>query len=164
MIFPLRLISVFVVVAALLIGCDFRLRGNLALPNAISSLQIQAPMYLANELAILLDSNGVVLASDRNDADAILVVERETFDKRTLSIDSHTGKEREHELVYMISYRVLATDGRELLPQRTVNLVRDYVFDEDAVLATSQEESISYQEMRQDAALQILHHLAAWYP
>nr|VFK48748.1 MAG: LPS-assembly lipoprotein [Candidatus Kentron sp. TC]VFK52635.1 MAG: LPS-assembly lipoprotein [Candidatus Kentron sp. TC]VFK65082.1 MAG: LPS-assembly lipoprotein [Candidatus Kentron sp. TC] len=152
----------FIMVFFLLTGCGFHLRGSFVLPNGISSLYIQAPMHLANELAVLLESNGIIVASASNDADAILRVEREAYDKRTLSVDSDSGKEREHELVYVIFYRVLKSNGEELIPQQTVNLVRDYVFDEDAVLGTSQEEGILYQEMREDAAWQILRRLAAW--
>nr|VFJ48583.1 MAG: LPS-assembly lipoprotein [Candidatus Kentron sp. FW]VFJ49975.1 MAG: LPS-assembly lipoprotein [Candidatus Kentron sp. FW] len=163
MIFPLRLIGVFIIAASLLLGCGFHLRGSFALPNGISSLYVQAPIYFANELVMLLEGNGIVVARNRNDADAVLVVEQEAFDKRTLSVDSSTGKEREHELSYAVSYRVLAADGRELLPQQTVNFVRDYVFDEDAVLSVGHEENILSQEMRQDAARQILRRLAAWH-
>nr|VFJ86221.1 MAG: LPS-assembly lipoprotein [Candidatus Kentron sp. LFY]VFJ92633.1 MAG: LPS-assembly lipoprotein [Candidatus Kentron sp. LFY] len=164
MIFPLRLIGIFIIAASLLTGCGFHLRGNFTLPDSMSSLYIQVPTHLANELMVLLEGNGIAIAPDRDVANAILVVEQESFDKRTLSVDSKSGKEREHELAYTISYRVLATDGRELLPKRTINLVRDYVFDESAVLGTTQEEGVLYKEMRQDAAHQILRHLAAWSP
>nr|VFK13102.1 MAG: LPS-assembly lipoprotein [Candidatus Kentron sp. LFY] len=164
MIFPLRLIGIFIIAASLLTGCGFHLRGNFTLPDSMSSLYIQVPTHLANELMVLLEGNGIAIAPDRDAANAILVVEQESFDKRTLSVDSKSGKEREHELAYTISYRVLATDGRELLPKRTINLVRDYVFDESAVLGTTQEEGVLYKEMRQDAAHQILRHLAAWSP
>jgi len=171
MILPLRLIGVFIIVATLLTGCDFHLRGNFALPNTISSLYIQIPTYsfneltaLLDELTVLLEGNGIAVASDRKSADAVLVVEKETFDKRTLSVDSKTGKEREHELAYTISYRVLATDGKEILSPQTVNLVRDYVFDEVAVLGTNQEKNVLYQEMRQEAAHRILRRLVAWSP
>nr|VFK21213.1 MAG: LPS-assembly lipoprotein [Candidatus Kentron sp. LPFa] len=157
-----RFIFVFMLIFWLLAGCGFHLRGDFVLPDSISSLHIQAPAHLANELVILLESSGIIVASVAKDADAILRVEQESYDKRTLSVDSDSGKEREHELAYTISYRVLKADGKELMPRQTINLARDYVFDESAVLGTSQEESILRQEMRQDAARQILRRLAAW--
>nr|VFK36772.1 MAG: LPS-assembly lipoprotein [Candidatus Kentron sp. SD]VFK40372.1 MAG: LPS-assembly lipoprotein [Candidatus Kentron sp. SD] len=167
MTFSMRLIGIFIIVVSLLTGCDFRLRGSFSLPSAISSLYIQVPAnfgsrLLADKLVTLLESNGVIVASNKKAANATLVLESESFDKRTLSVDSVSGKEREHELAYTVAYRVLATDGTELLPRQTVNLARDYLFDESAVLGTSQEESVLYREMRQDAALQIIQGLAAW--
>ncbi|MBT8420384.1 MAG: lipoprotein B transmembrane [Gammaproteobacteria bacterium] len=147
---------------ALLTGCGFHLRGNISLPDEISSLQVRGPMQLADELLILLESSEVVTTSDS--PNAILMIERETFDKQTLSVDSNTGKEREHALAYTVFYRVVAADGKELLPKQTVNLLRDYVFDEEAVLATSREQDVLHQEMRREAANQILRRLVAWRP
>ena len=168
---PLVRFTGLFLIAIILTGCGFHLRGSFVLPKAISPLYIEiygteqgGRQLHINELTVLLEANDVIVTSNRQDASAILVLGTEVLDKRTLSVDSNTGKERERELAYTISYRLLASDGKELLPRQVVSLVRDYVFDEDVALSTSREEHILYQEMRQEAAQQILRRLAAWSP
>nr|VFJ98357.1 MAG: LPS-assembly lipoprotein [Candidatus Kentron sp. H]VFJ98724.1 MAG: LPS-assembly lipoprotein [Candidatus Kentron sp. H]VFK03961.1 MAG: LPS-assembly lipoprotein [Candidatus Kentron sp. H] len=151
-----------ILTAGLLAGCGFHLRGDMSLPEGISSLQVQGPTHLVDELVMLLESNNITITSDR--PDAILAIEQERFGKHTLSVESKTGKEREHELTYTVAYRVLSADGKELLPQQTVKLVRDYVFDESAVLGARRERTLLHQEMCRDAANQIIRRLAIWRP
>lgn len=162
--YPARgtLIGVFAVLAAMtLTGCGFHPRGQVDPINGINSLQVKGPTALVHELVLLLDGNGITVTSDQ--PDAILAIGNESFDKRTLLVDSDTGKEREHTLAYEVTYRLLSTDGtKELIPQQTVTLLQDYIFDEDAVLGTGREQQILYQEMRRDAVGRILRSLVAW--
>lgn len=117
-------------------------------------------MHLADELTILLEGGDITITSDR--PDAILVIEREHTDRRVLSVDSNTGKEREHELSYTVVFRVVSADGKELLPPKTINLLRDYVFDEKALHGTNWEQGVLFQEMRRTAANRIFQYLAIW--
>jgi len=113
---------------------------------------------------MLLESSGITTTSDEKGADAILIVESERFRTRTLSVDSETGKERERELSYTIVYQVITPTNEELLPKQTINLIRDYVFDERAVLGTAREQHVLHEEMRRDAIHQILRRLKTWRP
>ena len=65
--------------------------------------------------------------------DLRLLLGDETFRRRVLSVDPRTGKESEFELSYQVAFRVLDARGEELVPQQTVTLLRDYVFDPNAV-------------------------------
>ena len=143
----------------LLAGCGFHLRGAPTLPEGVSTVRIEGPTYLAQEIAVFLESAGVRVTDSRENADAILLVGRETFDQRTLSFDPNTGKEREFELAYRTTYRLQGADGRDLLPAQSVTLLRDYVFDADAVIGKSRERGVLHEEMRRDAAQQILRGL-----
>lgn len=109
---------------------------------------------------MLLEGGGVTITSNR--PDAILIIEREHTDRRVLSVDSDTGKERERELSYTVVFRVVAADGKELFPRKTVNFLRDYVFDERAVYGSNWEKDVLYKEMRRTAANRIFQYLAIW--
>ena len=72
-----------------------------------------------------------------------------------------TGKEREFELVYQVAFEVTGASGEELLAKQTVTLLRDYVFDPNAVLGKNREESVLHAEMRRDAAARIVRRISA---
>ena len=91
----------------------------------------------------------------------MLQLSDERFSRRVLSVDSNTGKEREFELAYQVAFQVTGAGGEELVPKQTVSLVRDYVFDADAVLGKSREQSVLQAEMRRDAAARIGRSIAA---
>ena len=140
-------------------GCGFHLRGNMELPEGFGQIHISAPAAIKNELEIGLDSNGVSVATDADGADAIVSVRAERFARRVLSVDPTTGKEREFELSYVVDFDAQHGDGRPLLDHQNVSLLREYVFDADAVIGKSREEAVLRSEMRRDAALQILRRL-----
>jgi len=48
-----------------------------------------------------------------------------------------------------------------VLGSQSVSLLRDYVFDPDAVIGKSREEGVLREEMRRDAAQQILRRIRA---
>jgi len=99
------------------------------------------------------------LADSRDGADASIDVTSEVFDRRVLSVDPNTGKEREFELAYTVAFNVVRGDGAPVLSGQSINLLRDYVFDADAVIGKSREEGVLIVEMRRDAAQQLLRRL-----
>ena len=66
--------------------------------------------------------------------DAVLSAYDENYQRRVLSVDSNTGKAREYELAYTVKFNLVDGDGEALVSEQLVRLVRDFVFDEDAVL------------------------------
>ena len=145
--------------AALLAGCGFELRGQMSLPADIRQIHVQGPAVLRNEMEVALTGSGVAVAAERAAADVVLSLESDHFNRRVLSVDANTGKEREFELVYVVEFRATRGSGESLLPSQRVSLLRDYVFDADAVIGKSREEDVLRQEMRRDAAQQILRRL-----
>lgn len=142
-------------------ACGFRLRGATDLPPGLQSLHLQAPAALSRELATLLAASEIRLTDAPDQADAVLQAGGERYEKRTLSVDPRTGKQRELELAYGVDVTMKAADGTVLLPRQRINLVRDFVFDSDEIIGKSREESVLRDEMRQDAAQQIVWRLAA---
>ena len=54
--------------------------------------------------------------------------------------------------------------GKAVVENERMQIVRDYVFDVDAVIGKSRERGVLYAEMRRDVALQIFNRIRAVYP
>ncbi len=148
-------------VMAQLTGCGFELRGRASLPDDIRSVHVNAPAELRDELEIFIEGGGVELVEADKSADVTINVSSETYDRRVLTVDPNTGKEREFELAYSATFDVKRADGTSMVGNQTVSLLRDYVFDADAVIGKSREEGVLREEMRRDAAQQILRRIRA---
>ncbi|NKC10636.1 MAG: hypothetical protein GKR94_00065 [Gammaproteobacteria bacterium] len=159
----MRTLSLLVLAAVMaLSGCGFQLRGQAELPSDMRVLGVRAANAdVRNELAIYLQSSGVkvVNAETAANTDAVLIVGAENFSRRVLSIDPNTGKAREFELAYTFEYSVVGRDGETVVVPQSVRLVRDLVFDEDAVIGKSREEGVLRKEMRRDAIEQLIRRL-----
>ncbi len=157
----LILIAPLLAAALLLAGCGFQLRGALDLPDNIQTLHVMAPSELRNDILKLLESAGVGVSTSSAEADASITVTSERFSRRVLSVDPTTGKEREFELAYTLVFAVTRSDGETVIENGAVNLLRDYVFDPEAVIGTSREEELLRDEMRRDAATQLMRRVEA---
>lgn len=124
-------------------------------------MDVNAPAALRDDLLLMLEGGGVTVAPDGAEADARITVTGERFDKRVLSVDAATGKEREFELAYTVSFSVSRRDGEAVIRDGSVNLLRDYVFDPEAIIGTSREEDLLREEMRRDAAQQLMRRVEA---
>ena len=140
-------------------GCGYQLRGAVPLPPGLDAIRIAAPTDIRNALVQLLDGGGVRVQPADGSAGALLRISDERFDRRVLSVDPGTGKESEFELAYQVVFEVTGAEGEELVPEQTVSLIRDYVFDPDAVLGKSREQNVLRAEMRRDAAAQIVRRI-----
>ena len=142
-------------------GCGYQLRGAVSLPPGLDGIHVAGPPEIGGALARLLDDGGVRVQSTRGVATAVVRIAGERFVRRVLSVDERTGKEREFELAYRVAFEVTGADGEERMARQTVSIVRDYVFDSNAVLGKSLEQEILHAEMRRDAATRIAGRIAA---
>ena len=147
---------VLVLITGLLSACGFHPRGVASIPEGSRTMFLQAPTALRDELGVYLVDGGANIVDSREGAEFVLEVKREDFDSRTLSVDPDTGKEREFELTYTVTFLARAGDGSVLMKQQTITLLRDYVLDADRLIGKSREKRTLQEEMRRDAAQQIL--------
>ncbi len=151
--------------AVLLSGCGFKLRGAYQLPEAMQTTRVEAAQPKSDFIRSLkrgLKSSGVRLVDETadNTADntAVLRVYNEKKSKRIVSLDSN-GRAREYTLIYAVSFSVKALTQVFEVPEQTVQIDRDFVFDTEDVLGNSREETKLYQEMEQDIVRLILLRL-----
>jgi len=147
-----------------LTGCGFKLRGAYLLGEAYSQTYLQpqgrVDRQLLQTLRLGFEASGGEVVAQRGEAGAIIILQREVSERRVLTVSS-SAKVREYELYYGIDFEVKDRAGDNLVRRQRVELRRDYLFDEDEVLAKDTEEALIRQEMVVDAAQQILRRIQA---
>lgn len=151
---------IILLLAALsLAGCGFQLRGTADLPFKT----IYMPP--ANQPGVALDLRRNIQAGTRTTvvddpklAEAVLEFTQESREKVILTIAA-TGRVREFELQYRVSFRVHDNKGGEFLPSNTVFLKRAVTFNDTDVLAKEREDQQIYRSMESDAVQQIMRRL-----
>jgi LPS-assembly lipoprotein len=157
---PLVAVALSLVIA----GCGYQLRGTGGLPDAFSHVFVQArSTQMRHAMEQLLEANGATLVP-RSDAQVSILVTREDLKERLLSVDPNTGRAREFEIAYIANFSVRDNAGKAVVENERMQIVRDYVFDVDAVIGKSRERGVLYAEMRRDVALQIFNRIRAVYP
>ncbi|HWA39036.1 MAG TPA: LPS assembly lipoprotein LptE [Burkholderiales bacterium] len=147
-------------VALLLAGCGFQLRGTADVPfqkvyvaNATRGLALELKRQIqAGTAAKVLD--------DARDADAILILSSEQREKEILSLTG-TGRVREFRLNYRVGFRLHDGKGGDYIPASTLQLTRDITFNDSEVLAKEAEEQLLYRDMQTDMVQQIMRRIAA---
>ena len=143
----------------LLAGCGFQLRGAAKLP--FESLYVQAPpasQFAVQFKRVITAGGGTRLTDDQKDAAATLILVNELREKHILSL-SGTGRAREFQLRYRMSYRVLDKKAVETVPTTEIVLVRDFSFNDDATLSKEAEEALLFRDMQNDAVQQLVRRL-----
>jgi outer membrane lipopolysaccharide assembly protein LptE/RlpB len=156
-----KIIVVMLVVSISLIGCaDWYLRGTRPNTSSIKSVHLKAVSAENLRRAMLMElSYGGVKVTTKKAAQVILELNHEIFDRRVLSVDPDTGKVREVEMALEVGFSVRTNEGTLLSPLKKLNWVQDFVFDEDSLLGTIEQESTIRRELAEDAAATIVRRL-----
>ena len=143
----------------LLSGCGFQLRGAAKLP--FDSLYVEAPpasQFAVQFKRVITAGGGTRLTDERKDAEATLILVNELREKDILSL-SGTGRARDFQLRYRMSYRVLDKKAVETVPTTEIVLTRDFSFNDDATLSKEAEETLLFRDMQNDAVQQLVRRL-----
>ena len=144
-------------------ACGFHLRGSQTTDFDISNIYINpssAPK-LAKEVTSQLSGSGVSLANSTQDADYVITLKEERFDKSVLSVSAATGKVEEFQIVYNAKMDAVHTDGKSIVENDRIRVTRDLTFDENAVLGKFSEEGVVQEDLIRSAASQVLRRLQA---
>ncbi len=156
----MRIITVLVF-GLLLAGCGFHMRGSMEQLSALPTLYLPTGTAgLAGELRNAAHTGAVRVVDNKQGAQAVVTLTGENLERHVLSVGS-TGKVREFELNYTVSFEVHDKEGKPLMDAQTLRFTRDYAFDETQVLGKEAEESVLRQSMQRDAAEQILRRVQA---
>ena len=144
-------------------ACGFQLRGTanvpfdtLYLPNATSGIQLNLKRNIQA-------GTRVKVVDDPKVAQAVMQFTEETRQKEILSLTG-TGRVREFQLRYRVSWRVHDGKGGDYVPQNTIVLTRDVTFNDTEILAKEAEEELLFRDMQTDMVQQIIRRLAAAKP
>ena len=103
-------------------------------------------------------SSKTAVLDSQKDAQAILVIESAELQKKILSV-SGTGRVREYQLRYTISFRVNDQRGREIVPDTKVEVNRVLPYSDSAILSAGAEEEMLLRNMKKDAILKLMDRL-----
>ncbi len=153
-------IITYLIIAVLLSGCGFQLRGNIDLPSDLKQVSVVSQKYsdLVKNISQRFSNNDiqVVNKSDRNLYRVKIV--SEVFNRRQLSINI-SGRVNEYELIYNVTYQISSPDKKS--KEETLSLYRDYSFDENNIMGNTDREAQIKKEMTSNAASLIFTKLIA---
>jgi LPS-assembly lipoprotein len=145
--------------ALLLAGCGFHLRGSVPLEWHLGKVYIAPGPAVASILANQLQLNGVTVVGNPAQADAIITITHENYDRRVLSVNPRTGKVTEYEISIHVGVQATRPDGILLFSDDSIQLQRDQTFEESAALSKFQAQTIIERDLRTDAADVVMRRL-----
>lgn len=145
--------------AALIAGCGFQLRGQASLP--FESLYVSGSSQFANQLARAVRAGTQTrVTGSPGDAQVTLEIISEQRERSILSLSSG-GRVRELQLRYRVAYRLYDRNKKEYIPSSEIVLKRDLSYNDTDVIAKEQEEGLLYRDMQNDAVQQLVRRLQA---
>jgi LPS-assembly lipoprotein len=142
-------------------ACGFHLQGTARLAPTMSVTFVDADdthTEFHRALIGALDTAGVRVATERDQATATVSIKKDETGQRVLSVSAQNTP-REYEVYYTVIFAVHAGE-RELLAPQTVTLTRDYSFDERALLAKGREEEVLRAALASDIVGIVMRRLA----
>jgi len=140
-------------------ACGFQLRGVADLSFKSIYIQGNAPS-ISKDLNKSLKTNGIQVVKTAKDAELLLEMLGETYEKRILSL-SGGGLAREFELNYQVKFRTREQASPTWSAVQTVQARRDFSYDDKALLGKAEEEAMLITDMRKDAVGEVLRRLTA---
>ncbi len=159
-----RRLAPLLLLAALLplAGCGLHLRGHAATDKqfAFHSIYIQAPgeTTFTRTLRRALGAYKLDVQTAPGKQELTLAITSETTEKQITALNA-SGHVIEYLLHYRIFLRAYDQQQNNWLPITEIQLQRILPYDDTLILAKQQEEQMLYDEMRADAAQQVLRRL-----
>ena len=154
------------ILAAIVAGCGFQLRGTLSSNLPYKTLYIALPE--TSDVRIWMQryiraTDQTRIVDSAKDAEAIFVQLQDTRVKTILSVNAQ-GRVREYRLQLDYKFRVVNSKGQELIGPNEINLSRDITYDDSTVLAKDLEEGLLWRDMNNDLVNQIIRRLSIIKP
>ena len=152
-------------VAGLLGGCGFKLRGDEQYAFQSLAIMPNPGGGVATELRRTFGDAVHILAPDEPLANAQVIIDitQELREKVVVGINS-SGQVREFQIRLRVKFKVRTPQGDELTPETDIVQQRDISFNESAVLAKEAEEALLNRDMQTDIVQQLMRRLARVKP
>ena len=148
---------------ALLGGCGFHLQARPQLPEEMQRtvLEVQDPYsQFARRLQTHLEQSGANVVTSPEGA-AVLEVPLNTVRKEIQSIGDN-ARVREFLVRHTVQFRLLASDGTELIPLQTFEQSRIYSFNEQDILAAEREDEFLRNDLADSLARMVVRRLGTY--
>jgi len=156
-----RLFAALLLSALVVQACGFHLRGTFNLPPSMKTVYVKSEdAALGVQVEQLLKQSGSSVIDESGTNAAIVKITNVNYERDVSTVDTR-GKVTGYLLVLTASYSANDAAGKRLLREQRVRVQRDYRFDPEQVLVKEGEEEFLRQDMRSDAAQQIVRQIAA---
>lgn len=155
-------IAFFGILAILMNGCGFHLRGMINLPTWLDRVAIinhSGNRNIEQALKTQLNVYDVQTVCDPGSAHYWLVIESDLFQEQVGSISASTTP-RQYQLFYRATFHLQDSKGNIVMPTGQVVITRQITMNMDRILGSNDEQAITQKEMIRDAAIQILNRLS----
>ena len=161
---PLRAVFI-VLLAAIIAGCGFKLRGSSAnLPYKSMYIALPETADVRIWLQRYIRSSGATeIVDNAKDAEAVFQQLQDSRIKTILTVNTQ-GRVTEYRLQLNYSFRVVDAKGRELVGANDIDLSRDITYSDSNVLAKDLEEGLLWRDMNNDLVNQIMRRLSIIKP
>ena len=161
---PLRAVFI-VLLAAIIAGCGFKLRGSSAnLPYKSMYIALPETADVRIWLQRYIRSSGATeIVNNAKDAEAVFQQLQDSRVKTILTVNTQ-GRVTEYRLLLNYSFRVVDAKGRELVSANEISLSRDITYSDSNVLAKDLEEGLLWRDMNNDLVNQIMRRLSIIKP
>ncbi len=159
----LQHLIIITVATLLLAACGFKLQSRAELPVEMQKtrLEIQSPFsQFARRLQTLLEQNGVQVVTGPEGAAALEVPLNETR-KEIQSIGDNV-RVREFLIRHTVQFRLLDTNGKEMIPMQTFEQSRVYTFNEQDILAAEREDEFLRNDLADSLARMVVRRLGTY--
>jgi LPS-assembly lipoprotein len=144
-------------------ACGFKLQTRAELPGEMQQtrLEISSPYSpFARRLEILLEQNGARIVESGDNA-AILVVPQNSTRREIQSIGDN-ARVREFLIRHTVQFRLLDSQGNELIPLQTLEQSRVYEFNEQDILAAERESEFLRVDLADSLARMVVRRLGTY--
>lgn len=148
-------------------SCGFHLRGHQpagqGIEPTVSRIAItqSRASAVSNEVQSQLESAGATILPTPEGAEYTLSLSDQSIERTVLSISPASGKVAEYNLTLTVTMSILDGESNEIVSDQDIRLVRDFAFDEEALLGSVSEQRVVETEMIRQAATQIIRRLNA---
>jgi len=156
-------LSVLWVVLLPLTACGFKLQTRSELPPEMQQtrLEIDSPYStFARRLEVLLEQNGATIVQSGENA-AILEVPQNQIRREIQSIGDN-ARVREYLIRQTVQFRLLDSEGNEMVPLQTLEQSRIYEFNEQDILAAERENEFLRDDLSDSLARMVVRRLGTY--
>ena len=161
----MKIRHLFSILAAMLLvsACGFQLQTRAELPPEMqrTRLEVQAPdSEFARRLEVHLEQNGIKVVTALGDA-AVLEVPLNRTRKEIQSIGDN-ARVREFLVRHTVQFRLLDSEGKEMIPLQTFEQSRVYQFNEQDILAAERENEFLRDDLADSLARMVVRRLGTY--
>ena len=149
----------------LLGGCGFQLQTRAELPPEmrVTYLEVVQPYsQFARRLEIHLEQSGIDVVTERDGAALLIVPQNET--RKEIQSIGDNARVREFLIRHMVQFRVLDSEGNELIPLQSFEQSRVYSFNEQDILAAEREDEFLRNDLSDSLARMVVRRLGTYDP